>query len=324
MNIDQLETGSGHAAAYRTLRDLGLASHVAEIDAFGFTVIPPELAAPDGLADRLLERLLEISAQRNGGIVPDVETGSTHGELLNAGGQHMFFLLQEGRVFEEALMNPVALAFSDYLVGQDAIFSSMTSMVKGPGKLPLRMHSDQPIHPIDRALVCNASYLLTDYSRENGALCFVPGSHRAQRQPIAAENWLVDGGPVIDAVEKVKRGEDVAITVPPNVVPVEAPAGSMVVWHGNTWHGAFNRTTPGLRVNLIMYFSSPALLPQEPYRERLPQEVLDRNDETFARLMGRDVWYGFTDEGPQYEPGVAFELHRKRARAGFVDPAVPS
>jgi hypothetical protein len=57
---------------------------------------------------------------------------------------------------------------------------------------------------------------------------------------------------------------------------------------------------------------------QESYRECISQEVLDRNNDEFAQLMGRDVWYGFTDEGPQYAPGVAFETHRKRKNANHV------
>ena len=38
---------------------------VAELDAQGYTVIPPELAAPEGLADRLLDACLDVSERRS-------------------------------------------------------------------------------------------------------------------------------------------------------------------------------------------------------------------------------------------------------------------
>ena len=68
--------------------------------------------------------------------------------------------------------------------------------------------------------------------------------------------------------------------------PIEAPAGSLVVWNGNMWRGAFPRQTDGLRVNLTTYFMRDYLLPQEDYRSTVTQEILDRNPKRFATLVG--------------------------------------
>ena len=38
-----------------------------------------------------------------------------------------------------------------------------------------------------------------------------------------------------------------------DAVPVEAAAGSLIVWHGNTWHGAYPKETDGLRMNVTTY-----------------------------------------------------------------------
>ena len=72
----------------------------------------------------------------------------------------------------------------------------------------------------------NTNWLLTDYTKDNGALCIVPGSHKLCRHP--------------------KQGEGVE-----DAVPVEAPAGSVCVIHGNLWHGAFPRINPGLRITIV-------------------------------------------------------------------------
>jgi hypothetical protein len=149
------------------------------------------------------------------------------------------------------------------------------------------------------ALGCNVTYVLTDYSRENGGLCFVPGSHRLMRQPTAAENFTGDGPGLVE---------------PPGVVPVEASAGSLIVWHGNTWHGSYPRIAPGLRIAVVLYFCNSSLRPHEAYRELLAQEVLDREPGELARVLGRDVPLGWGPGGPKHAPGGAFTRHRTQVR----------
>ncbi len=313
---------------------LGLEAHLAELEDVGLTVIPPALAAPTALAQRLVDRLLELAADRNRGVVPDLVTGATHAfgadlaQVSNATGQWMYFLMaDESEVFADAMLNPVVLALVEHLIGSDVLLSAAAGSLKGPGGPPLTLHCDQTIPGVPRALVCNVTYALSDYTLEGGALCFVPGSHRLMRQPAQAENFDTPGASGHEQladdhhhrIEVLRRqaiehggGE---FSVPPNVVPVEAEAGSIIVWHGNTWHGAFPRTVPGIRISLILYFCNPWLRPEEGYREQLPQAVLDRHDERFARLIGRDVHYGFAEEGPEYAPGAAFARARSRPNA---------
>ena len=48
------------------LRDLGLESYVADLDAHGYTVIPPEIASPNGLARRFWRRSSGLRRDRPG------------------------------------------------------------------------------------------------------------------------------------------------------------------------------------------------------------------------------------------------------------------
>lgn len=100
----------------------------------------------------------------------------------------------------------------------------------------------------------------------------VPGSHRFGRQPTAGEA-------VGDAV------------------PVECPAGSLILWHGSTWHGAFPRKNPGLRLNLVAYCNR-WYKPQEAYRGNVPAEMLARRSPRFGRLVGADDAMGWKADGP--------------------------
>jgi hypothetical protein len=261
---------------YREIRELGLESNLAELEAYGFTII--EGALTPALTKELRDAIIAIAQERLGRKL-DLENETAHQQI-----ELIPYLLFKHAVFREAVLNQKQLALITYLLGKHCLLSSLTCHLKGPGGAGLLLHSDtgnampEPFSPYSQ--VANTNYALTDYTEDNGCLAMVPGSHRLHRQPTKWEVGL-DGN---------RRHE--------HVIPIEVPAGSAVVWHGNTWHGSFPRKKPGLRVNLATYFCREYLLPQEDYRHTVPDGYLKEGDERLARLLGRDVVHGWTDEGP--------------------------
>jgi ectoine hydroxylase-related dioxygenase (phytanoyl-CoA dioxygenase family) len=151
----------------------------------------------------------------------------------------------------------------------------MGAFMKGPSEKFLDLHTDNvaipaPFPPYSQ--VANSTLILSDYSPEHGSITFVPRSHKLARHPTPAE------------------GGDRQLAV-----PVEATAGSLIVFHGNTWHGALPRRTPGYRFTLISYFVRMYLLRQED-PGYVTQEMRDRNDPRFAGLVGDDIPYPFSVE----------------------------
>lgn len=275
------------------LRRLGLEHHAAELDSYGFTIVEPGRAAAAGFVDEVLQQILAI-AERHSGQRPDLQHADIHAGG-SAWGQHLFYLLLEHPVFEQAMMNEVVLALITYLLGESCVLSSMNSILKGPGTDFLPLHSDTAMVPAPYpayAQVANATWLLTDYDRASGALSFWPGSHKFCRTPTSRE------------VADIER-----------FVPVVAPAGSLVVWHGNTWHGAFPRQVPGLRVNLIIYFCRIYMQTQEWYRDRVSAEALARNDDRFRHLVGLENPYPFGTEGAPIEK-IGHLSARTRSQSG--------
>jgi len=261
---------------YREIRALGLESNLAELEAFGFTII--EGALSPQLTTQLRDTILRIAEQRRGAKLDlAAETDLNDIALIP-------YLLFKDRVFREAVLNPKPLALISYLLGKHCILSSLVCHLKGPGGAGLLLHSDtsngvpDPFTPY--AQVANANYALTDYSEAGGCLAMVPGSHRMHRQPTKWETGL-DGN---------RRNE--------HVIAVEAPRGSAIIWHGNTWHGSFPRKIPGLRVNLSTYFCREYMAPQEAYRDNVPDGFLQDGDDRLARLLGGDLIHGWKDEGP--------------------------
>ena len=264
---------------YGDIRDLGLEANLAELEAFGFTVIEGALS-PD-LTRRLRGAVLEAWEERYGRSLDlEHETELKEVELAS-------YLLFKDPVFEEAVLNEKPLALVTYLLGQSCWLSSLTSHVKGPGKVGLLLHSDTangvPAPFSAYSHVANCNYALTDYTEAGGSLAMVPGSHRLHRQPTRWEVQLSGN----------ERN--------PHAIPIEVPAGSAVVWHGNTWHGSFPRTVPGVRVNLATYFCRQYMAPQEIYADNPhAAKLVERHgrDSRMAQLLGLNHFNGWREEGP--------------------------
>lgn len=279
----------------REIRELGLERNVAELDTIGLTVLEPGQAAPPSFFDRVRDATLQVCKARTG-VDHDIDQGPAEPLIVDHGtadeltlrepaAQYVLpYLLFDDPVYEELVQNRTVLALMRHLLGRDVRLSSLDSIVKwsgegyGPG---LGLHHDSltiraPLTASD-PFVSNSNWLLTDYTLEGGAFCFVPGSHRRPRTP----------GP----------GEGVD-----DAVPVEAPAGSVIVFHGCVWHGAFPKKTPGLRLSVHAYYARPFVRTQEAFTNNAPAEVLDRNPDSFRTMLGYDDPFGWTADGPPYLP----------------------
>lgn len=263
--------------------ELGLNQHLIDLETQGYTTIAGVLSA-DTIA-RAQEAIIRRVAEESGKRI-DIENAT---EDDFEGMKYIPYLLYDDEVFEEILMEPAPLALIDYLLGESSILSSMGCHFKGPGGVPLPLHSDNgngmpaPFPPYSQ--VANVNYALTPYSEEAGALAMVPGSHKLARQP-RIEEMMLGGG-----------------KTNPNAVSMNLSPGDVVVWHGNTWHGSFARQIPGVRMNLAVYFCRQFVQSQERHAGVAPEEVLARhaNDERFQVLLHQRQPYGWQHEGPNYE-----------------------
>jgi hypothetical protein len=262
---------------YRDIRELGLEQNVAELEAFGFTLIEGALTPEQTTSMR--DRIVALGEKRLGRSL-DLETETEHHET-----KYAQYLLFEDPIFKQAVVNPKPMALINYLLGKNCILSSLGSHIKGPGGPGLLLHADMgngfpdPFPPY--AQVANVNYAMTDYTEERGAFAVIPGSHRHGRQVLPSERGLTGN----------ERN--------PHAIPVEVPAGTAIVFHGNTWHGSFPRQVPGLRVNLAAFFCREYVQPQED-RHHVPEGYLQpETDDLLAKLLGRDLIHGWRDEGPK-------------------------
>ena len=283
MQFGEFENTKEFNATFKRIGELGLERNIFELDSYGFTVVPPDKVAERDFFERIRATVLRICKDRTGvdfALERNGEMGHYKAQPQSDGQFLLFYLLMADRVFEEWIVNPTLYTLINYLMRGQQQLSSLTSFVKWKGERDtLGLHSDSPPDRDGRMPPCsdvaNAAYCLTDYTLDNGAIAMVPGSHTFCRQP------------------KPGEGEDMA-------VPVEAEAGSLIVWHGNTWHGAFEKKTDGLRLNVTSYHCHRRLKTQERYQWHVTQEMIDRNPPEFARLVGADDNMGWDESGPDY------------------------
>src|SRR5262249_18452239 len=151
--------------------------------------------------------------------------------------QRVWVLLNKGRIFEELVENELVLDLIGHLLGPGFLLSNINAHIVGPGGKPMFLHSDTDYVPAPfprYALVANATWVLDDFTVENGATEIVPGSHQHRYPP------------------------DYSGTTRYDLVPVIGPRGTVMVFHGGLWHrNGRNRTAVEKRHGLLSYYCRP-------------------------------------------------------------------
>ena len=270
-----------------------LAQHFAELDEQGYTIVPPAVTGvTDADVDLLVALLLEKAEALIGcaftvadGAAAELDYGDFKGviELQSRATPSQFQLMQLAtyhRAFRDLAINPAAVALMDHMIGDGPAFAGVSSgpatrfsshncFVKWAGDGygdSLGLHCDQLAVPQpwgETAFNANATWCLTDYTLANGALACVPGSHKRAWPP------------------KLPEALDEAI-------PVECPKGSLIAFHGALWHGAYPRTTKGLRITIANYYRHMSVLPQDDIPNHFPAALADdcADPALFRRLAG--------------------------------------
>ena len=268
------------------IREFGLESYVLDLEVDGLAVVPPEVHGFgmdrfEGILELLLAQCEEMVGCRftlDRGPTAALEFGpgaEGRSAIDKENREPSQFLIQQlgrqHRLFRDLAVNPVAVALMRHMIGADVTrFSSHNSFIKWQGEFgygpTLGLHADQTGMPLPwgrASLTANTNWCLTDYTKEGGSFAYVPGSHRRGRRP-----------------DQPRAATE--------AVPVECPKGSVIVFHGATWHGAFPRLIPGMRISIANYYRHMMVTSQEDIHGTFPQALADDCDDpaAFRQLAG--------------------------------------
>ena len=259
------------------IQEYGLACHVKELDEVGLTVVDKEILRLSGAwVDRLRDAILRVAETRaEARFELDKNPAKAFAGRPSEIG-HMIFshLIYEDRIFIDVLTHPVKKALMSHLLGAGHRIAVSDGWVKWqtpetwPSDETTGFHADQSVVPPPwnwrSPHIANMNWTLTDYSREDGALAYVPGSHREERLP--------------------ELGEAL-----PLAIPVEAAKGSLVIFNGALWHGSYRKTTPGLRVTMIGQHCRPYMLPFQDFKGQIAEEIIaSSEDPSYLRSLLRE------------------------------------
>jgi len=273
------------AAALTPTTDLEQAR--ADLDEHGLCVLPGVLDA--GTLAEVRDRLYAVAAE-------DREAGRAYVYDHGDANQRLWALIKRGAPFEALATHPLALELIEHLLGRPFLLSNLSANITGPGAGRMALHADQgyvlpPFPP--RPLAANAMWIVDDFTAANGGTRVVPGSHRRDRGPRAA-----------DVEVAMRPGPDGDL---PGAVALEAPAGSLCVMDGRVWHQTGENTTAGgHRAGIFAYYVRPFLRTQENWWRSLEPADLDRygRDPRWRELLGFDHYrsLGVVDGMPLAEP----------------------
>jgi ectoine hydroxylase-related dioxygenase (phytanoyl-CoA dioxygenase family) len=199
---------------------------IQQLELNGYAVIPELLSG----------EVLAAARDEIGGLLADVGWGSG---FDGARTRKVWAVLARTRCMDQAALNPLVLAAVEQVTGPGAQFGLTFASQVDAGQDAQALHYDQYIYPLprDRDVMVTTIWALTDFTAGNGATLVVPGSHqRAQGKP----------------------GRDEA-------VPVEMPAGSVLLFTGRLWHGAGANTGTGPRLAVVIDYTQPWLRPCEAH-----------------------------------------------------------
>src|SRR5262245_19158526 len=227
-----------------------------ELDERGHTTIAGALrpARLDLLVGRIDELFFE-------------EGGRAGGEFrLEPGAPRLANLADKGSVFVECMLEPAVLELVAQVLGPRFKLSSLNARSAEPGDAAAQpLHADMGALPDAQGYwVCNALFMLDDFTPENGSLRAVPGSHRGGRLPGSA---LAD--------PRAPHSSEVLVT---------GRAGDVVVMNAHLWHAGTANRSPRRRLALHSFYCR-ADKPQQQYQKRLLRPETQAGLSPEARAM---------------------------------------
>jgi ectoine hydroxylase-related dioxygenase (phytanoyl-CoA dioxygenase family) len=159
-------------------------------------------------------------------------------------------LVDYGEIFRWAIAEPMLLACVEHTLGHDFKLSSLNARSARP-----RSDWTQPLHCDTGALpddkgnsVCNVVWLLDDFTTENGAPRYVPGTHRSGRLP---QDVLPDPA-----------------AAHPDEALITGSAGDVIVMNAHLWHGGTANRADKPRLAMHSFYCRRDL-PQQQYQKKL-------------------------------------------------------
>lgn len=174
-------------------------------------------------------------------------------------------VLSRDPVFEDMAFHALAIEYVRCVIGWPALLGNISANITGPGGGEMVLHADQIFVPEPWSSApqgMNVAWCLDDFTEANGATRFAPGSHKRNRLPTKDEAQI-------------------------DTMPIEAEAGSIVVFESRVWHKTgHNRTQNETRAGVFAWYTKPIYRTQENWFLALRPEIRQFASDDALVLLG--------------------------------------
>jgi ectoine hydroxylase-related dioxygenase (phytanoyl-CoA dioxygenase family) len=184
--------------------------------------------------------------------------------------RRVYALFKKTRAFDGPAVHPLALGVLDRVLGPHYQLSAPVGIQIGPDEKEQVLHRDEAVYPLPRPhppVVINTMWPLDDFTEANGATRLVARSHE----------WAPDRLP--DASSEM--------------IVAEMPAGSVMFYLGNLWHGGGANRTDRPRLGVILEYVVAWLRPQENHCLAVPRRIARTLSPRLQELLGYNVFPPF-------------------------------
>jgi ectoine hydroxylase-related dioxygenase (phytanoyl-CoA dioxygenase family) len=215
------------------------------LDAHGYLVLPNLI--PPAQVDALQQRILHVFDDLGDRAGSEFKQEPQTDRLAN--------LVDQGDIFRWAISEPKLLACVAHVLGPDFKLSSLNARSARPqSDWTQPLHCDGGMLPDDRGnSVCNIVWMLDDFTPENGATRFVPGTHRSGQLP---QQVLAD-----------------PLAPHPDQQLVTGRRGTVVVMNAHLWHGGTANRTDGPRLAMHSFYCRRDIAQQQYQKQLLHQDT---------------------------------------------------
>jgi hypothetical protein len=265
--LDRRPSSSGSSGKAPLIQDVR-----ERLDEYGFAVLENLIPARDATA--IAERLKAVMRERHNAARLDQ---SLRGVLS-----------YEEDLVRPLVLDPTCLSLAELMLGPGFQTAEVSSRWLKPGAPAQDLHVDVRVAGLPEAVlrapdVCilvNCLWLLTDFTFKNGATLLIPFSHHSKRGP--------------------RRGVDYQ-----HLIPVEGPAGSVVVMHGSLWHkGGANITQDQHRVGLGVVYQARWVDPAAGRWQMLDRNACDQLSPTIRALNKHSIECRMAEETATVAPNA--------------------
>ena len=217
--------------------------HLKQLDEVGCLALPG-FCDPD-TTRRITERLEELYESEG------EQAGSEF--RPEEGCRRLANLADKDALFRELMVRDDLLAYIRHVLGPGIKLSSLNARSINAGcRRTQPLHADMSALPDnDGYWVCNSLWMLDDFTAENGAVRYVPGTHLSGQLPA-------------DVLSNPEAEH-------PDQKLVTGRAGTVLVMNAHLWHGGLPNLTENPRRALHIFFARSDH-PQQQYQKQLLRE----------------------------------------------------